>query len=649
MKCVPLTPVRAITILVLLILVSPAAEPPPQFDEPHRLVSGAVDLNLRGTVGSSYAIDASTNLVDWVLLSSGVAANGVLSVRHDAAANSPTMFYRGRSTVERLPAVTLALKANTNTAVNSAMTIAGGSATLFGADGTRYTLTLPTNSMPEPTVFTMSEVTNISNLPFAGPVIGAVRIDPGDLALWGAATLEITFRTNVDRRKIASFTSRSDGSAFQLTLDRVGTNKVAIPVTRGGVYGSSIVTEAEIADAARRDIGTPTAPSLANKKIAKQDWTAHAFDCQAAKKAAAQALAKQIGAALALRSQAAAAKLAAERQKQLAGVVDDSSTVLSELLIDICNFYKSDVAPHWPEAESNCAAGTVVTQFALSLARQSQLLGGDDDCLGLSSIPFCPMFDNCLNEIEECCNAGNQGPAKVMEVLSLERQDQLLGLGCINDERAQEVIDACSSNIWTGSFSLTASGYTNVTTSSVSGTRIQIDSYQGIFQGSVIESTESGTAATGYIVQLRVAGQISIEDFHSDSFQGTGCSSIYTLQSDEVVAVTNTEYSVSLSTRPDGSYVLFEINRTPTDLGTPGKETRVDLRITHSCDPKTPDVVVNNTTRSDSGELGRSLPFYQGKSADQTEISATQTAVDPGNLPALQLSAEWNFKRKKAP
>ena len=111
----------------------------------------------------------------------------------------------------------------------------------------------------------------------------------------------------------------------------------------------------------------------------------------------------------------------------------------------------------WAETASNCAAGKVVTQFALSLARQSQLMGGD--CIEFLDIPFCAMFGNCLNEIEECCNAGDRGSAKVAEVLGLERQDQLVGAGCIDQNRAQEVIDECSSNVWTGSFSLTANGY----------------------------------------------------------------------------------------------------------------------------------------------------------------------------------------------
>src|SRR6185436_2548725 len=123
---------------------------------------------------------------------------------------------------------------------------------------------------------------------------------------------------------------------------------------------------------------------------------------------------------------------------------------------------------------------------------------------------------------------------------------------------------------------------------------IQIDSYQSTFQGSVIESTEHGSPESGLTIELRVYGQISIVDLHSRSIDtGSGCNGIYDLQSDEVVTATNAEYAVSISMQPEGNYVLFEFNRTPTSFGVTAKETKIDLRITRSCDAETPDRVVN--------------------------------------------------------
>jgi len=490
----------------------------------------------------------------------------------------------------------------------------------------------------------MTEVTNISGLPFAQGTIGAVRVEPADLVFWGAATLEITFRTNIDRRKIVSFASQSDGSAFR----RVGKNRIMIPILRAGVYGSSVATVQESEDAARHEIAPVASLTLKATMKSGEAWQiASAFECQAAKKAAARVAEQEIGQKLAVRSQAAAAKLGIERQKQLMGAPDDPSAALEGLADDVCDFYTTEIAPRWPHATSNCAFGKMLTQFALGLARQRQLLGvpEDDACTDFSTIPFCAMFKNCLDETKQCCDAGNRGAPKVAEVLGLLRQDQLLGLNCISDAEAQVVIDACSSNIWSGSYSIKVHGHTNNTVTSSSATTIQIDDYESTFEGSVIESKETGSNETGYIVELRVFGQISIDDFESHSVEiGGACGSTYSLTENRVVAATNAEYNVSISTRPDGSYVLFAINRTPTTFGVGAIETDIELRITHSCDGS--ESTVNKTKRTEAGLLGNSLPLYQGKWTDLNVISGTQTAADPDSTPAIALTSQWNFSRR---
>lgn len=639
---------RIIPWVSVLMAFSGQAQDPPRLDAPRRLASGAVDLRLTGSAGTNYTIDASVNLSTWFLLSSGVATNGVWALRHDAASNYSALFYRGRVAVDRLPPLTVGLQLNTNTASSGLVNISGGSSVLFGADGTRYTLTVPSDSIPDARIFTMTEVTNISGLPFARGTIGAVRIEPADLVFWGAATLEITFRTNIDRRKIVSFASQSDGSAFRLMFDRVGTNRIMIPITRAGVYGSSVVTAQELADAARREIGpVATLSGQAGMTSRGARQSASGFECQAAKKAAAREAEQQIGQKLAARSQAAAAKLGIERQNQLLGATDDSSAAVKALTDDNCDFYTTEIAPRWPEATSNCAFGRMLTQFALGLMRQRQLLGvaEDDTCTEFSSIPFCAMFRNCLDETQECCDAGNRGAAKVAEVLGFQRQDQLLGLNCISDAEAQVVIDACSSNTWSGTYSIQVYGHTNNTVTSSSGTIIQIDDYDSTFEGSVIESNETGSDRTSYIVELRVFGQISINDFHSRSVEiGGDCGGIYSLAENKVIAATNAEYHVSITAQPDGSYVLFAINRSPTAFGVGAVETDIDLRITRSCDGS--ESTVNKTEITQTGLLGNSLPFYQGKWTDPNVISGTQTATDPDSIPAIELTSQWNFSRR---
>src|SRR5688572_13802200 len=212
----------------------------PRLEQPIRTAGGGMDLSLIGSAGKPYAIDVSSNLVNWATLSSGIATNGVLSHSLDLTANHKALFYRGRVVADTLPPLSLGLGVNTNTTVLSMATARGGTNVLYGRDGTRYSLTLPSNSIAGGKIFTMTEVTNLSGLPFAARPIGAVRIEPADFALWGAAALEISFGTNIDRRQVTSFASQPDGSGFRLVIDRAGTNRVLIPITRAGVYGSVV-------------------------------------------------------------------------------------------------------------------------------------------------------------------------------------------------------------------------------------------------------------------------------------------------------------------------------------------------------------------------------------------------------------------------
>ena len=630
-------------VLFISLIASAHAQNAPHFEVPERLANGSVDLAVTGSTGTNYTIEASENLSTWFDVTTGAAVDGGLSFRHENASNYGTLFYRARMAVDLLPPVTVGLRLNTNTTLSALASVSGASAELFGATGTRYVLTLPTNSIPEAQVFTMTEVTNITGLPFAGGAVGVVRIDPADLVFWGAATLEISFRTNIDRRRIASFTCQADGSGFHLMFDRVGTNRIVIPITRAGVYGSVIATEAELNEMARHEIG-----SLAAEVAALPLHAAVGAECQAAKKAAAKAAEKQLSAALAAKSQAAAVRLGVARQQQLLGVPEDSIDALSDLSDQMCDFYTTHIAPRWPEAASNCALGRVLSQFTIGLARQRALLGETNDtCIDFANIPFCVMFENCLKEIRECCEAGNRGAAKVAEVYGLTRQDALMGSHCINEAEAQEVIDLCSSNVWTGTFSVQASAHTNVTTTSGIYRTTIIESLDSKFSGAVIESTEFGTEATGYTVQLRVAGQISVDDYESQENETAGeCGPRSTLRSSRVVAAGHTEYQVSLSTRPDGSYLMFSFNRTDTHFGAPATETDIELQISHSCDDGS-EQVKNKTTRESSGVLGYSLPLFQGTWSDPNTISGANGAVDAGPDPDVQMSQQWSFSRRK--
>jgi hypothetical protein len=617
---------------------------PPRLDPPVVLPGGSVDLRLRGEMGSNYTIEASANLADWFPVFTGVAGvSGLITARHDAGPNRPGLFYRGREAASTLPPLTIGPQLDPNLTVSTLLTSAGGSTVLYGFGGTRFTFSLPGNSVPEPRILKLTLVTNITGLPFASGMRGAVRIEPDDLAFWGPGTLEITFPPGIDRRYLASFFCNSDGSSFQLTPDRVRTNTITITVTRPGIFGSSVITAQELADAARREIGEGPVPALTATHLP----VAVVVECPPGSEALATDMRRRLNAAQSASSKPAAAALAAARQAQLTTAPDDSTAALADSADAICEFYDSHIFTKWGTAIQNCAVGKVVLEFALNANRQRAILGAGD-CAGIGEMPLCLIFQKCLSEITDCCQNVTKEAKMVRAVLSMVRGQQLLALDCISREQAQFVIELCSTNAWTGSFSMEGNGFTNRTVTSGGVTTTTIEKYTARFEGTVEESTEDGTLSTGLIIQLKVAGQLNYNTLSSME-RSSACSS--SLDSTEVVAIGPTEYVVLISTLPDsgGAYTMFAFHVGHGTQMSPvhGTTTYTDYQRSSICDP--PAVERNNIRLEPTQAVGAPMPAFQGTMTATNAISGTMSVTDSGSTPSITYKFDWSFKRHEVP
>jgi hypothetical protein len=69
---------------------------PPQFTAIFATTNGETHLQLSGTTGRSYVIEAETNLYpsQWIVLSTNVAVNGVVEFDDASAGAFPSRFYR---------------------------------------------------------------------------------------------------------------------------------------------------------------------------------------------------------------------------------------------------------------------------------------------------------------------------------------------------------------------------------------------------------------------------------------------------------------------------------------------------------------------------------------------------------------------------
>jgi len=631
--------------MILLAVYRLQAAPSPRLDPPVVLPGGSVDLRLRGEMGSNYTIEASANLADWFPVFAGVAgASGLVTPRHDAGPNRQGFFYRAREAANTLPPLTVGPQLDTNLTVSTLLTSAGGSTVLYGLGGTRFTFSLASNSVPEPTILKLTMVTNITGLPFASGMRGAVRIEPDDLAFWGPGTLEITFPPGIDRRYLASFFCNADGSSFQLTPDRVRTNTITITVTRPGIFGSSVITAQELADAARREIGESPVPALA---AATHPQAAVVVECPPGSELLAADMRRRLNAAKSASAKAAAAALIAARQAQPAGATDDSPSALMDAADAICKFYDSDIYTKWGTAIQNCAVGKVVLEFALNANRQRGILGAGA-CAGIGEMPICAIFQKCLSEISDCCQNVTKEAKMVRAVLSMVRGQQLLALDCISREQAQFVIELCSTNAWTGSFSMEGNGFTNRTVTSGGVTTTTIEKYTARFEGTVEESTEDGTLSTGLIIQLKVAGQLNYNTLSSME-RSSACSS--SLDSTEDVAIGPTEYVVLISTLPDsgGAYTMFAFHVGHGTQMSPvhGTTTYTDYQRSSICDP--PEVERNNIRLEPTQGVGAPMPAFQGTMTATNAISGTMSVTDSGSTPSITYKFDWSFKRHEVP
>jgi hypothetical protein len=505
------------------------AATPPTVSASVNRADGTVLVHLAGTPGVSYVIEASKNLQQWLPVTTSVAADGSLAVVEPFAVAGAHRFYRGR---EAGTDVVVHPLVNTNVSLTTLIQTNGGSAVLYGSDGARYVLEFSPGTLLEPTLVSLTVVTNVAGLPFARGILGAVRVEVNSLNLWGAASLRIIPSTNVPAREIVSFTANADGSRFRLAPDWVTTNGVIIPVSGSGLYGSAQATAAELAG-----VGQLVAAPLSEVRFASA--AAGCFPLEAAEAADRD---RDLSLQSDQHSVQLALILANSRQAQLDGSFEDrfDRTLIADVFEDSACLFVENVRANLGAAQQNCALARVVLSHLLRVERQRQLLGLPANAAcesSLSSVPICAMMQNCLNEIEECCQSGGRGPARIVEILSLSRQDQLLGQSCLSQGDIDDAITECSPGLWSGTLILNLSGDQTETQTYVNGSTVEERRVSTRFVGTVTESRELDFGFTTQ-VELQIHGQIhhSEVDITTTRVSNDCGESLYIDRSDTVVS-----------------------------------------------------------------------------------------------------------------
>ena len=483
---------------------------PPRLQATLNTEKTLIRLELQGRTAANYEIEASSDLKVWTPVANGHAGNGIFL--NDQPLSGHHRFFRGResagSTNGGTPPISITPQVDTNVSVTFLVSTNGGSTILYAPDGTEIRFTVPPLTLPEAEIITMTLVTNAGGFPFSQGILGAVRLEPDRLALWGAGTLEISLPAELDARRIVSFTARGNGSSFQLTPDRVGTNTVLIPVTQLGLVGSALALDTEL-------------PSTANsasfiRQNALRAQSAGAPECFPDREAEAQFFDGHFTQIAERFSQRLASALVRARRAQSAGSRGDTFnfSAAERAELDVCSLIDELTGPIATQAAGNCALGTMIVRHLRRIERQRQLLNlptDDPRCpVGFDEQRGCAILKNCIQEIKQCCESGIRGPQQIAAIYRNVRYDQARGNPCLSAAEVDEAVASCTPGRWTGNLTLKVTGRDSES-NPLSGTSV-LRNLTEEFHGQVIDSQEILFGDT-ISISLRVEGVLA---FHYD-------------------------------------------------------------------------------------------------------------------------------------
>lgn len=515
-------------------------------------------LRLRGEGSATYILETSTNLTSWQPGASIQTTNGTADFSF--AVNSRQRVFLRAAQELMVPDITVQLQAAENLSVSTILTPEGGVVELRMPDLRQLAITFPSNSVSSPIDITVSLVTNIVGLPFAGGSIGAVKLEPEGLLLMGAASLTINLPAGIDGRTVMSFTAANDGKVFSLTPDRLlGTNQILIPFSEFSTYGSAIVTRQEL-----EGLIGPLPPPAGTKKPSIQAASLglvgpqHQLCVEREQKAgttqgdpkqftdsANECFPDLVTRALAVQSELnlyikceindnLVQLIALERQK---GLLGDTNTLnlASYLQTSVCGLYESTLTPLWQEATNNCPLGNVLMRFMISFESQMALLGITNAPCNYTVFgnldKVCDVTAECVRETQACCFQGHRGQQKYLELVNILKQYESIGYtNCfpkeLDDPRIQLALDYCLTNAWYGSFTVREVEDVTKTTHPEPGSQIiertQLDLS---YNGGIFKSDESNTLpGLGRFLSLTILGEglVKLDDTY-DSRNSSDC------------------------------------------------------------------------------------------------------------------------------
>ncbi len=291
---------------------------------------------------------------------------------------------------ESQEAINIGIALDAAQSVESVIPVEGGTLSAKGADGTTYTLEIPSDALLTETRIKMTPVGSVDGLPFGGEQTYAVQFEPEGLSFNNFVTLTIVPALEIPLDQQITFGYQGEGKGLVLAPPVADSREIKIQMLH---FSGSGVTKGLLADIepVRQRLGGDAEARL-QSLIAEQ--------------------------------------LMRERQRQLLGQDEaEGSPIDFQALFK--QYEEQVVKPRLAAAGESCAAGRLALQTILGLERQRQLLGASDenDAFGKQIEDLMKVVTRvCLQEEYELCAEEHIIHRMIPVWLGMERQYQLLGL-----------------------------------------------------------------------------------------------------------------------------------------------------------------------------------------------------------------------------
>ena len=276
----------------------------------------------------------------------------------------------------------------------------GGSLSTTGADGTRFTLEIPTGALLAPTTITMTPIASMDGLPTPEGLAAAVEFEPDGMVLYEVARLTIDLAEPVGLDQQIPIGVSGDEHDLELAFSEVLGDTLQLQLLH---FSSAGVAKGTLADLepVRRRLGGSAEARLRSLAIFQSTLS---------------------------------------RQRQLVGV-EDTGIDPAFLESFVREFRALVLGPRLNAAEESCAAGRLALLTYFEFQRTLQLLGHPQADEGFSQeiLGLIPTIARqCITEEYEMCRDDHIAHHILLAITEIERQIQLLGLEGASLEAAME-------------------------------------------------------------------------------------------------------------------------------------------------------------------------------------------------------------------